>query len=205
MSIAKCHKESWLDRSRCIMWFKALSWQGPFSSLTLSVKTGEKSREKKTHSWFRMKPKWVFVLALRNTIVTALDHLQWKVITPTHSSFKKTTLFPPEKNQDSQRRFVLRAPRLLRLPRGASFCGIFMRHHNAHTFNSKPHDSELNTIYTQVEPTNHIKKRMYNYEAPHIRKVFFWARRVWVFFYVCSTRKKTKALNGRDISTNRVS
>lgn len=96
MSIAKCHKESRLSHSRCIMWFKALSWQGPFSSLTLSVKTGAESREKKTRLWFTMKPKRVFALALRYTIVTALDHLQWRVITPTLSSFKQI-LFPQKK------------------------------------------------------------------------------------------------------------
>lgn len=63
MSIAKCHKEPWLNHSRCLMWFKAPSWQGPFSSLTLSVKTGAESRVKKTRLWFTVKPKRVFALA----------------------------------------------------------------------------------------------------------------------------------------------
>lgn len=45
-----------------------------------------------------VKPKRVFVLVLRNTIVTALDHLQWKVITPTLSSFKQFSL--RKKKQD---------------------------------------------------------------------------------------------------------
>lgn len=110
-----------------------------------------------------MKPKRVFALALRYTIVTALDHLQWRVITPTLSSFKQT-LFPQKKQACIKIHSVVSFGErhgFYTSSAGGPFCGIFMQeHHNAHTFNSKPHDSELNTIYTQVEPTNHIEKEM---------------------------------------------
>lgn len=161
MSVAKCHKESWLARSRCIMWFKALSWQGLFSSLTLSVKNRAESREKKTCSWFTMKPKRVFVLALRNTIVTALHHLQWKVITPTLSS-KQFSL--RKKNRFVSRftaPFHLENVTAFTFTAGGSFCGIFMGEHYIH-FQTSCFWIKYNYVHRLNQSQPHRKRWMYN-------------------------------------------
>ncbi len=184
MSVAKCHKVSRLARSCCIMWFKAPSWQGLFSTLSLSVKTRAESREKKTCSWFSMKPKWVFVLALRNIIVTALDHLQWKVITPTLSSSKqfslrkKTGLY-----WDSQRSFIWRTSRRLRLQREAHFVG-------EHSINFQTSCFWIKCIYVHRlnQPQPHRERDGCTRSATCQKSVF---QGTWsVFLYVCAAKTK---------------
>lgn len=54
MSVAKRHKAPWLHTAPCIMWCKTSSWQGAFSSLPLSRKTGAEYT-KKTRLWFTTK------------------------------------------------------------------------------------------------------------------------------------------------------
>lgn len=113
-----------------------------------------------------MKPKRVFVLALRNTIVTALDHLQWKVITPTLSSLGKKQA-------------------CIELHSAVSFGEL----HAVYVYSGRLilwdfHERTLHSfpslqLYTQVEPTNHIEKEM---DVPS-SIVFLWA--LGVCFCMC--------------------
>lgn len=191
--------------SCCIMWFKALSWQRPFSSLTLSVKTGAESTEKKTRLWFTMKSKQVFVLALRNAIVTALDHLQWKVITL--SSFKQT-LFPQKKQA------------CIKIHSAVSFeerHGFYVYRGmlvlwDFHARTSQRSYIQFQTswfwikynIYTGWTNQPHRERDGCTSMKCHLSEECFSGHLECVFVSVCST-SKNKALYGRDISTNRVS
>lgn len=133
-----------------------------------------------------MKPKRVFVLALRNTIVTALDHLQWKVITPTLSSLGKKQA-------------------CIELHSAVSFGEL----HAVYVYSGRLilwdfHERTLHSfpslqLYTQVEPTNHIEKEM----DVQLRRGTCQA--TWrVVLDVCTAHYKKEALYGRDISTNHV-